>query len=273
MMLVKVLSLFNLSILSVNSFSWGFNKFMNNLFVQPVGAINPFLRSLGPGMASKISINDVLTSPEWPEKWPFSPQDFQREDESNDDNFYSQPRLVTHIDDFAINALTKYYKKTITPNSNVLDICSSWISHYPTDIKYNKVSGVGMNKFELSQNKQLTDYVVQDLNKNPMLPYPDNTYDFVTCVVSADYLNRPLEVFSEIRRVLKPGGKAIISQSNRCFPTKVINIWLQTNDLQHVYIIGAYFHYSRGFKPPVSYDISPYPGRSDPMFIIQAEKA
>ena len=68
------------------------------------------------------------------------------------------------------------------------------------------------------------------------------------------------------------GGTAIISQSNRCFPTKAINIWLNTNDLQHIYIIGAYFHYATGYTPPISIDISPYPGRSDPMYIIQAEK-
>ena len=188
-----------------------FSKIMNNLFVQPVNAINPFIRSLGPGMA-RISIDDVLKKPEWPEKWPFQPQDFSREDESSDDNFYYQPRLVTHIDDFAINALTNYYKKNLTPNSNILDICSSWISHYPKDLKFNKVSGIGMNNYELSKNVQLTDYVAQDLNKNPLLPYNDNTFDFVTCVVSVDYLTRPLEIFSEVRRVLKPGGKAIISR-------------------------------------------------------------
>ena len=68
------------------------------------------------------------------------------------------------------------------------------------------------------------------------------------------------------------GGTAIISQSNRCFPTKAINVWLNTNDLQHIYIIGAYFHYATGYTSPISIDISPYPGRSDPMYIIQAEK-
>ena len=90
-------------------------------------------------------------------------------------------------------------------------------------------------------------------------------------MVSVDYLTRPLEVFSEIRRVLRPGGIAIISQSNRCFPTKAINIWLNTNDLEHAFIIGAYFHYSQGFEPATAEDISPNPGRSDPMFIISAK--
>mgnify|MGYP001144347911 CR=1 FL=1 len=40
------------------------------------------------------------------------------------------------------------------------------------------------------------------------------------CAVSVDYLTKPLEVFREVNRVLKPGGLAIMSFSNRCFPTK-----------------------------------------------------
>lgn len=225
-----------------------------------------------PFIVSASRIPEVLKDPKWPEKWPFRPEDFARQDESTDDQFYGQPRLVYHIDEFAVEALTKYYKSVMKDGSSVLDICSSWVSHYPKDLKLNAV-GLGMNDFELSQNKQLSKYVVKDLNKDPLFPFSDNTFDYVTCVVSVDYLTRPLEVFSEMRRVLKPGGMAIMSQSNRCFPTKAINIWLNTNDLEHVFIIGSYFHYAGGYEKPESLDISPFPGRSDPMFIIQAKKA
>jgi hypothetical protein len=52
---------------------------------------------------------------------------------SPDTDFYSAPRFVTHIDDYAINALTKYYA-SVFPASNspgvvILDMCSSWVSH------------------------------------------------------------------------------------------------------------------------------------------------
>lgn len=73
-------------------------------------------------------------------------------------------------------------------------------------MKFKKAVGMGMNEYELSQNKQINEFVVRDLNKDPNFPFEANTFDFVTCVVSVDYLTKPLEVFKEINRVLKPGS-------------------------------------------------------------------
>ena len=61
----------------------------------------------------------------------------------------------------------------------------------------------------------------------PKLPYEDNSFDVITNAVSVDYLTKSIEVFKEMHRVLKPGGQAIMSFSNRCFPTKGLNIFLR----------------------------------------------
>jgi SAM-dependent methyltransferase len=165
-------------------------------------------------------VEKVLEKPQWPAEWPYTEQDFTRMDESDDAIFYEPSRLVYHIDDPCVAALTKYYKQHIRDGDDVLDICSSWVSHYPKDWKGGRVVGLGMNEYELSQNPQLTEYVVQDLNKDPTLPFANESFDKVTCVVSIDYLTKPLQVVKEMGRVLRPGGEAIISMSNRCFPTK-----------------------------------------------------
>ena len=130
-----------------------------------------------------------------------------------------------------------------------------------------------MNALELAANDQLTDYEARNLNVNPKLPYEDNTYDFVTCVVSIDYLIHPIEVLKEVRRVLKPGGKAIISQSNRCFPSKAISMWLNMNDRQHLELINGYAKYA-GFGPAKAFDITATvpDGYRDPMFIVEVTK-
>ena len=157
--------------------------------------------------------------------------------------FYSSPRFVTHIDDGAIAALSAYYNRELEEGSDLLDICSSWISHLPNKA-FGKVVGVGMNARELEDNDRLTEFVQADLNRQPELTFPDASFDAVLCVVSIDYLNRPLEVVQEVHRVLRPGGRAIFSFSNRCFPTKAIKMWLDADDAGRQKIVASYFMFA-----------------------------
>lgn len=235
------------------------------------GAARRTFRSAQPLAASMFE--RVLENPKFPPAWPFSDEDFKRADESDDKIFYDQARLVYHIDDAAVGALTKYYSENIKDGEDVLDICSSWVSHYPKEWKGGNVVGLGMNEYELSENPQLSSFDVKDLNEDPTFPYEDNSFDKVTCVVSIDYLNKPQEIFTEIGRVLRPGGECYLAMSNRCFPTKAFNIWLQTSDLEHIFIVGSFFHYSGLFDGPSCDDISPNPGKSDPLFIVKAAKS
>jgi len=211
----------------------------------------------------------------WPDAFPFPPDAFKREDEADDEDFYSMPRFCYHIDEGAVRAITNYYKSHIADGSSVLDICSSWVSHFPADFpaKMARIAGSGMNALELEQNEQLSDFSPKNLNVDPTLPYEDESFDVVTCVVSVDYLIQPIKVFKEVNRVLKPGGKFILSQSNRCFPSKAITMWLAQNDLEHCLVVAAYFHYSKGWTRPKIYDASPSgPRTSDPVFIVEASK-
>ena len=193
--------------------------------------------------AATPSAADILKNPGWPDTFPAGPAELARYDEAPDTEFYSAPRFVTHIDDAAIGALTAYYARVFPASGRtdtaLLDICSSWISHYPPGYTAGRISGLGMNEAELKRNSILSDYVVADLNATPQLPYPDATFDVVTNAVSVDYLTKPLEVMKEVQRVLKPGGLALMSFSNRCFPTKAIAIWTSTGDLDHIWIVGA----------------------------------
>ena len=136
---------------------------------------------------------------------------------------------------------------------------------------------LGMNPLELQFNDQLTGgYEAKNLNEDTKLPYEDNSFDVVTCVVSIDYMVQPIEILKEVHRVLRPGGKVIVSQSNRCFPTKAIAMWLNMNDRQHLELINGYFQYAGGFEPRKAFDITatlPNNGYRDPMFIVEARKS
>lgn len=202
---------------------------------------------------------------------PFLPEHFQRVDESGDALFYAIPRLVTHIDDLAIAAATRFYATLLPGGARVLDLMSSWVSHLPEGRTYSGVTGLGLNAEELAANTCLTERVVQDLNLEPVLPFDDETFDAAIVTVSVQYLTRPSEVFEEVGRVLRPGAPFAVTYSNRMFPTKAVAVWRALSDRDHAELIGAYFRLSGRFGPAQAYDLSPGPG-SDPLYAVVARR-
>ena len=175
---------------------------------------------------------------------------FSRYDESDDQEFYGYSRLVTHIDDGAIAAVGALYQELDLAAGEVLDVCSSWISHFPD--RPRRLAVMGMNAEELAANEAAHERVVRDLNVDPSLPFGDASFDAVTCCVSVDYLTQPIEVFDEVARVLRPGGLFVATFSNRCFPTKAIAGWLNTDDLGRIGLVREYFSRSTGWAEPVA---------------------
>ena len=191
-------------------------------------------------------------------------------DESSDVEFYAEPRLVTHIDDATIAALTELYREMLPAGGAILDVMSSWVSHLPADVAYARVAGLGMNRVELEHNPRLTDFVVQDLNAARELPYPDATFDAVVNAVSIQYLTRPVEVYASVCRILKPGGLALIATSHRCFPTKAILAWHTSSPTDRVRLMQLYFELAGGFEPAELIDRSPL--GADPLWVVVARR-
>jgi hypothetical protein len=188
---------------------------------------------------------------------PFPPRSFERVDESPDAQFYDQPRLVNHIDDYAIAAVGEAYRQFLPPGGDFLDLMSSWVSHFPADMPIGSLTGHGMNPVELANNPRLSKRFVQDLNSNPALPLDDDSFDGVVICVSVQYLTRPVEVFAEIGRVLKPGAPLVVAFSNRCFPTKAVALWQSVDDEGHARLVGAYASQAGCFDGPEAFDFSP----------------
>lgn len=192
---------------------------------------------------------------------------FARMDEGPDGAFYDQPRLVTHIDDGAIAAVGRVYRQ-LGLNGRVLDLMSSWISHF--DQQPDWLVAAGRNRGELAANAQAAGGVVVDLNRHQGLPFADRSFDGATCCVSVDYLTSPLEVFDEVARVLRPGATFCVTFSNRCFPTKVIQGWAQTDDRTHVAIVADYFRASGPWEEPNYATDGPPDRPGDPLYAVWA---
>jgi SAM-dependent methyltransferase len=170
---------------------------------------------------------------------PADPDPFARVDPTDDRVFYSFERKVTHIEAGAIEALRDFYASITPSGGRVLDLMSSWRSHLPGGL--GPVTGLGMNAAEMADNPALTaGFIVHDLNRQPRLPLRSAAFDACVCSVSVQYLVRPVEVWAEVRRVLKPGSPCAVSFSNRCFPTKAVLLWRATADADHLQVVGRY---------------------------------
>jgi SAM-dependent methyltransferase len=204
------------------------------------------------------SVNDASAYP---------PGFFDRTDPGDDAAFYSSPRYVTHIDDAAIAAVGELYDE-LGINGEVLDLMSSWVSHFRTAPAALTV--LGMNADELAANPQANAAVVHDLNADSVLPFADDTFDHGVCCVSVDYLTNPVAVFADVARVLRRGGFFVCTFSNRLFPTKAIRGWLSTDDDSHMKIVASYFAAAGGYEPAVMQRRTAPDHRGDPLFAVWA---
>jgi SAM-dependent methyltransferase len=171
-------------------------------------------------------------------------------DDTDDGLFYDYPRFVTHVDAGFIQQLTELYHDRLQPNTRIFDMMSSWVSHLPDEMTFAHVEGHGLNGDELAKNPRFDHYFVQNLNKEPKLPLEDQSFDAVLNTVSVQYLQYPEAIFAEIHRVLKPGGIAIASFSNRMFFQKAIQAWREGSETSRVELVKRYFQSVPGFSPP-----------------------
>jgi len=200
---------------------------------------------------------------------PQSPRFFDRGDPSPDPVFYSWPRFVTHIDDDAIAAVGALYDE-LGINGDVLDLMSSWVSHFRE--RPRRLTVLGMNAEELAANPQAAATVLHDLNADPVLPFDDDSFDSAVCCVSVDYLVHPVEVFREVGRVVRAGGSFACTFSNRCFPTKAIAGWLYANDAQRCAIVADYFRHAGGWAEPTVDQRTPVHHFGDPLYAVWSSR-
>lgn len=195
---------------------------------------------------------------------------FTKVDETDDAVFYQQPRFVVHIDESAIAVLTAFFDELLPEQGQILDLMSSWRSHLPSRISKERVVGLGMNAAEMTDNPQLNTHTIHNLNENQVLPYGDEEFSAVLCTVSIQYLTKPLEIFSEINRILKTNGLFVVSFSNRCFPSKAINAWANTQDADHIALVNSYFQFSGGWHDVTVRikDLAP----TDPLYMLWGYK-
>ena len=202
----------------------------------------------------------------------------QKLDESNDEDFYSNPKFVYHLDANFRNYLSSVYKNEIKDNSTVLDLMSSWDSYLPLENKYKQVIGHGLNKDELEKNKILDSFWNQNFNLNQKIPLENCSIDYCLMVAAFQYLQYPEALTRDIARILSDEGKIIISFSNRAFWHKAPNIWTSSSEEERLKYVRKVL-ISNGFEEPriirkfndTSFNFLPFL-KNDPFYCLIAIK-
>lgn len=200
--------------------------------------------------------------------FPFLTNPFARRDNDDDEIFYRLPRYEAHIDLPARKALEEFYLRILPPEGKILDLMSGFYSHLPGNFLFDEVVGLGLNEGELKANPQLTEYLIHNLNEEPTLPFEDAYFDACILTLSVQYLVRPIEVFDEAARVLKPNAPFIVTFSDRMFPTKAVSIWRSASATERVNLIKSYIDYTGRFGVASFEDLSPAPGIADPVYVV-----
>ena len=214
----------------------------------------------------------------------YSNDPFVRLDTRSDSAFYTMTRLLPHIDRTASEQLANIYQRFLQPGIQVLDLMSSWQSHLPEAVTDLAVTGLGMNQEELQQNPRLNEQVIHDLNTQPELPFEENQFDAAICSVSVEYLIKPIEVFREVARVVKPGAPFVVSFSERWFPPKVIAVWQEMHPFERMGLVLDYFQKSerftqlgteslRGLPRPADDKYAAELAESDPVYVVWGYKS
>lgn len=213
-----------------------------------------------------------------------APDAFSRLDESDDAVFYGTDRFVSHLDRTALATVEHLIGSLITGERPViLDLMAGWDSHIPSSVRPGKVVGLGLNRNELENNSSVNEAVIHDLNKDPVLPFPDKTFDAVINTVSVDYMTRAVEVFREVQRILKPGGIFVVVFSSRMFPGKAVKVWRDADEGERLILVDEFFQAAGGFERSREFvskgrprpKDDKYAGtitESDPVFAVYARK-
>jgi SAM-dependent methyltransferase len=193
---------------------------------------------------------------------------FTKLDAEDDEIFYQPPRLVCHIDDGAIAALTAFYRRVLPVDGVLLDLMSSWVSHLPPETDYAEVIGHGMNATELAANPRLSRWFIQNLNRDTKLPLADASLNAAMICASIQYLQQPVTVLRAVARLLRRGSPLVVSFSNRCFWTKAVAIWRALDDEGHARLVERYLR-DAGFPRIETHRLAEWvEDVSDPMIAV-----
>jgi hypothetical protein len=194
----------------------------------------------GPGMQDTLPDADI-------DFWTDSP--FERLDEGEDSDFFSSPSLTPFWDNTALGEVSKLYDELVPDGAHVLDLMAG--VHSPlqeSNVSPVHITCAGLNPVELNHNPICDDRLELNVNTLESLPFDDESFNVVLIHAAIEYVTQPELLFSQISRVLKPGGRIIVSFSNRSVNEKAIRLWNDVHEFERPGIVLSYLRKSGAFR-------------------------
>lgn len=155
----------------------------------------------------------------------FHPHSFDIAGTENDRDYYTHHKPTPLIDQGGYKTIEALYHTLIQKSDTILDLMCGINSHIPENVFYQNLIGIDIDEKALQQNHQLTKKILQDINQNPSIPLEDNSVDYICACSVIEYLRHPIPVLQECYRILKPGGRMIISFSPYFLAVRAIALW------------------------------------------------
>lgn len=171
------------------------------------------------------------------------------------------------IDDAALAAITDLYRDIMPTGGAILDLASSWICHLPPEIPFRRVAGIGVDACVLAENPFLDDWRVQDLNRDPILPFGSGEFDGATICGAIQNLTRPAELLREVARVLRPGAPLVVTFSQRCSATRALPCWCLLDETGQLCLVARHFVEAGNWADIRCIDRTP-PGGGSPLYAV-----
>jgi SAM-dependent methyltransferase len=180
--------------------------------------------------------------------------------------------IVQRADMLPVSAIRELVGRLVTSDDSViLDLTPGSAKHIPDGLRTERLIGVGPKRSDPVHCPGVDEYVVHDLNGDPALPFTNAMFHSVICASYISFWNDPVGVFTQVARVLKPGGVFVVIFSN-CY----VKLWRQSLGEGRLKRVRDTFYESESFERPRVLTLEPDSdsvAHKDAVFAVYAERA